>query len=129
MRIKISLPVEAFQARVSLVFTLLKKQVRKELIPSLEYDERQVLILRDFLINSILGKKATPLTMTFFILILRCSAESESLQTLDGSQTVFESRCKTSTLLVPLFKKQVRKELIPSLDYDERLVQILWDFL
>ena len=58
MRIKISLPVEAFQARVSLVFTLPKKQVRKELIPSLEYDERQVLILRDFLINLYLKKES-----------------------------------------------------------------------
>ena len=67
--------------------------------------------------------------MTFFTLILRLSVESESLQTLDGSQTVFESRCKTSTSLFPLFKKQVRKELISSLEHDERLVQILWDFL
>ena len=67
--------------------------------------------------------------MTFFILALHCSVESESLQTLDGSQTAFESGFKTSILLVPLFKKQVRKELIPSLEHDERLVQILWDFL
>ena len=67
--------------------------------------------------------------MTFFILALHCSVESESLQTLDGSQTAFESGCKTSILLVPLFKKQVQKELIPSLEHDERLVQILWDFL
>ena len=49
LRVKISLPVAAFQTRVSLVFiTLFKEQVRKELIPSLEYDERQVLILQDF---------------------------------------------------------------------------------
>ena len=59
LRVKISLPVAAFQTRVSLVFiTLFKEQVRKELIPSLEYDERQVLIFWDFLINLYLRKES-----------------------------------------------------------------------